>query len=286
MRSLDSPVLKPPLIRFSSARLIGAAAQGADDEQTAVVVPRWVGAPAEASGADEQPHDATPQANGSTAPRADGRPSRRLVEDATTRLRAIEAEVAAAEARLAETQALLETLEHEANLACALVDDARQQAAGIREHAQQEGYQAGVAQAESAMADSVSAISALTESAVRARAEFLQRSEPEIIDLVFEIARKVIGEHLTLEKDAVAAVATRALHAAGQADMYYLHLHPDDAEIVERHVRRDALGMPLEVIPDDRLEPGDCLVRTAHGRVDACVETQLRELREQMVGAA
>lgn len=289
MRSLDSPVLKPALIRLSSARLIGVTAPVQDgDEEQAFAVPLWadVATPEAYVPADPpQAPSPLPQHIEAMAPPAEDDEYRRLVEDADARLRAIEARTADAEARLAETQALLETLEREANLACALAEDARQRAASIREQAQQEGYKAGVERAESDMAERISAVAAVAAGAVHARAEFLQRSESEIIDLVFEIARKVIGQHLALDKEAVAKIAERALSAAGQADVYYLHLHPGDAELVERHLRRDTLGMPLQIVPDDRLCPGDCLVRTAHGRVDACVEAQLREIREQMVGA-
>lgn len=272
MRSLDSPVLKPNLIRFSSARLIGAAT--AQDDDGAPAVPLW------ASAAGPEPAESPDVAAVPTPDRS------AHVDDATAKLRAIEREIAHAEARLAATQALLETLEREANLACALADDARQQAASIREQARQEGYSAGVQQAEEEQAERVGAIAALAEGAVRARAEFLQRSEPELIELVFEIARKVIGDHLSRDKESLAEIASRALNAAGQADVYYLHLHPTDADIVEQRLRRDALGMSLQIVPDERLSPGDCLVRTAYGRVDARVDAQLHAMREQVVGAA
>lgn len=285
MRSLDSPVLKPALIRFSAARTIGPAAPDDAVEQAEVMPwPASVWPDTEVSAVEPVDDPATtPQP---LPVRAVDGPSQRRIEDADARLRAIEAEIADAEARLAETQALLETFEREANLACTVADDARQQAAAIREQARQEGYAAGTEQAERDMAERVAAIAALAEAAVRARAELLQRVEPEVIDLAFEIARKVIGEHLALDREAIAEVARRAISVAGQSDTYYVHLHPDDAQRVEQFLHRDTQGTPLQVIPDDRLCPGDCLVRTQHGQVDASIEAQLREIRAHMVGDA
>lgn len=281
MRSLDSPVLKPDLIRFSSARLIGTLPAHVASAEGAVHVPLW----SNTTDAQEEttPPDVLPASIAADAAACDR--SRRQLDAARDRLHAIETEIAAAEARLAESQALLETLQHQASMACTQVEDARQQAAEIRAQAQHEGYQAGLERAEREMADQIAAIAAVAEGAVRARAELLRRSEPEIIDLVCEIARKVISERLAIDKEAVAEVARRALEAAGQADAYYLHLHPDDAATVEQHLQRDTLGIPLQVVPDDRLNVGDCLVRTPHGCVDASIETQLQVLQEQM-GAA
>ena len=265
MRSLDSPVLKPSLIRISAARLIevGAAPQGDGQQDEAASVQFDAASPEVASSAPG-----------------------RAVEGADARRARAREQLADAEARLAETQELLERLEREANLACAMVEDARQQAAAIREEAQREGYRVGLEQAEREMAERLSAVTALAEGAVRARAEFLQRCEPEVIGLVLEIARTVIGQQLALDREALADVARRALSIAGEAEQYYLHLHPDDAELVERYLQRDTLGMAIQVVRDDHLSPGDCLVRTPYGRVDASVATQLREVREQLVGAA
>ena len=54
----------------------------------------------------------------------------------------------------------------------------------------------------------------------------------------------------------------------------------------EPHPGRVEVNIEVASVEDERLDPGDCLVRTAHGRVDAGIEVQLREIREQMVGAA
>lgn len=300
MRSLDSPVLKPPLIRFSSARLIGTVATSkADEGQDAAFpdkspvpeafVPGAVGSPIDLPGdspVDSPAGPPAPRRINSEAVVIEDDGLRQARERAASRLRRIEGQIAYAETRLAEAQELFEKLEREANMARVQAEEARQQAAAIREAAHQEGYRAGVERAEHDMAGRLSAVATLAEGAVGARAEFLRRCEPEVIELVFEIARKVIGEHLALNKEAIAEVARRALSIAGQAELYYLHLHPDDAELVEKHLCRDTLGMPLQVVPDERLNSGDCLVRTAYGRVDAGVEAQLREIRGQMMGVA
>jgi flagellar assembly protein FliH len=312
MRSLDSPVLKPPLIRISSARLIGPAATPESDDERAAAASRWIEALSAGGDGDAAPEPLLSVPDMAEAPDAPGQappptarhivsdtaavtedaPARRLIEDTSARLIEdtsarlidIQGQIAEAETRVAETQELLDRLEREANLACAMAEDARQQAATIREEARQEGYTAGVEQAEHDMTERLAAATAVSEGVVRARAEFLKRSEPDIIELVFEIARKVIGQHLSLDREAVADVARRALSIAGEADEYYLHLHPDDAELVEQHLRRDTMGMAVRVVPDDRLCPGDCLVQTTHGRVDARIDTQLHEIREQLVG--
>ena len=311
---MDRPVLKPSLIRISSTRLIGPAAKGepGDDERVAAAS-RWLRAVSargdghvtpDAAGASEAQELAPlprprPVVSVTATATEDPLPRRliedtstrlveeastRLVEDASARLLEIQGQIAEAETRVTETQELLERLEREANLACALAEDARQQATAIREEAYQEGYAAGVKQADHDMSERVAAITALAESAIRARSDLLERSESDIIDLVFEIARKVIGEHLSLDPEAIADVARRALSIAADADEYHLHLHPDDAELVEQHLCRDTMGVTVHVVPDDRLSRGDCLVQTTHGRVDARIDTQLHAIREQLAG--
>lgn len=307
MRSLDSPVIKRALLNTSTARLVGAPASpspAANEEAPQSRVPDWVAALATATDSSASPaapatksdavlgatlpEPAEPERSSHPVPEEAGgeEPERRVLVSARERLSAIETEIARAEARLSETQARLEDLEREANLARQMAREARDQADAMRAEARREGRQEGIVEAEREMAEQLAAVAALAEGAVRARDEYLHASEPEIIALVIEIARKVIGQELAMNKDAVAQVARRALEAAGQSEAYFLHLHPDDAAIVERQLQRDALGMTLQVVPDERMAPGNCLVRTAHGRVDACVETQLNEIHQRMLGVA
>ncbi len=283
---MDSPVLKPSLIRIAPARRIEAAAPSEPTTEEDCAAPLLI--------EETPPNDHGDHALGGHTPSNEGTSlsvdatnkglRRRLAEGSDARIAEAQAQLADAEARLAETQALLERLEQEANAACAMAEEARERAESIREQARQEGYSAGVEQAERDMAERLAAVAALAEGAVRARAEFLQQCEPEIVELAFEIARTVLGQHLSLHPEAIAEVARRALSIAGQADLYYLHLHPDAAETVERYLQRDALGIAIQVVPDDRLSPGDCLIRTAYGRVNASIDSQLREIREQLTG--
>jgi flagellar biosynthesis/type III secretory pathway protein FliH len=181
-------------------------------------------------------------------------PSARIpgaVRDADRRVREM---IAAAEAR-----------------AAAIVSAAEGEGVAARARAEDEGHRAGLARAGAALA-----------AAAAARDRRLAAVEREVAAIALEIARAVLGRELSTRPDAVVDLAARALAEARERREVTLRVHPDDArEVRAAEGRLGAIlaRAPLAVREDAGLAPGDAVVETDGGCIDARIETQLGELR-------
>ncbi len=152
---------------------------------------------------------------------------------------------------------------------CRLVADAEAARERIAGEARAEGLRDGEARAAATLA-----------AAGAARDRLLAAAERELADLAIAVARKVLGRELA-QPGAVRSIAAAALAQARGRREVVLRVSPADAAAL-----RDAaapLGAILEraalsVREDPALAPGDVVVETEAGHVDARVETQLAAL--------
>jgi type III secretion system HrpE/YscL family protein len=127
---------------------------------------------------------------------------------------------------------------------------------------------------------------AILAGAARARDRLLAASEREVVAVAIDVARKVIARELSTDPAAVGGMAASALGAARVRRQVTLRVHPDDAAATRAWVGSGPAGVPgVGIEEDGRLAPGDVVVETEAGRIDARVETQLEALREALVEA-
>lgn len=177
----------------------------------------------------------------------------------------------------------------------AIVQQAMEQAEKIQQEAQQSGYQAGYAQGyadgeaaarqhltqqadaeRTALREEISAFIAHIEAE---RRKVWQELEPQIIGLVFDLARKVIKQEVEVNREVALAMVRNALRRAADSTALRIRVHPEDLETV-RAARQELLalldGVPhVEIVADRRVGAGGCIVETDSGNIDARIETQL-----------
>ncbi|MFT4559473.1 MAG: flagellar assembly protein FliH, partial [Planctomycetaceae bacterium] len=66
-----------------------------------------------------------------------------------------------------------------------------------------------------------------------------------------------------------------------------LRLNPGDLEAlgdrVRVAVRETARGIDIELLGDDKVSPGGCVVVTEHGEIDAQLETMLTRISDELL---
>lgn len=99
-------------------------------------------------------------------------------------------------------------------------------------------------------------------------------------ELAGAIAEAVVGHELSTHPEPAVAAARRALALAPDAATVTLHLHPDDAAVLDA----DALGTTaaVRVVADPSLAPGDCVAEAGWTTVDARVGEALARVREAL----
>ena len=193
-----------------------------------------------------------------------------------------------------------ETLEHqpaparesytEAPDTTAILTQAEEEAARIREEAREQGYAEGRAAARREFEDNLDqSAGALRRSIAEienAHERFLALLEPQIVDLAYRIARRVLGREARTDRELVVEMARRALTLMTDRARVTIRMHPDDLQAIRNS--RAALiesfdGIEhIDLIPDPKVAVGGCLVESETLVVDAGMNAQLNRILDEL----
>ena len=154
----------------------------------------------------------------------------------------------------------------------------------VREQAFEEGFTAGVAQAQSQLDGPASALAAAADQLQALRADAATSVEADAVDLALRIAEQAVGAAIAADPELVVEAVRGALRRLVERDRVLILVNPDDLELVRDHSARlvGELGgiEHCEVQAERRVRPGGAIVRTSEGEVDATLETKLARARE------
>jgi flagellar biosynthesis/type III secretory pathway protein FliH len=145
-----------------------------------------------------------------------------------------------------------------------------------------EGYQAGMAAAEVAMAPMLQRMSALLNGIHENNTTFYRAAERQVVDLAIQIAQKVVEREIENMPDLAVSVIRAALDEMDARTAIRVRVNPDDAELLQRRwtqVVPPGIGADrIELQPDERIQTGGGIIETTHGQVDAQLSTKLEQL--------
>jgi flagellar biosynthesis/type III secretory pathway protein FliH len=146
----------------------------------------------------------------------------------------------------------------------------------------EQGYAAGMAAAETAMADSLQRLSVLLGGIHENHTVFYRAAERQVVDLALQIAQKVVEREVENMPDLAVNVIRAALEEMDARTAIRVRVNPDDAELLQRRwaqVVPPGVGPErVELQPDERVQAGGGIVETTHGQVDAQLSTKLEQL--------
>jgi len=171
-----------------------------------------------------------------------------------------------------------------------LLEEARAEAARLREQAVEEGYREGYEQGlakgreqgEQTLAEVIAHVRQIADSAVEAKAQLLANLEPEVVDLVLAVTRKILGDEIATNRDAILGVVRGAMAQISESGPFRLRLHPADAKRLAAAWGTDGNEKEgrWELVPDERIDRAGCIIEIGAGTIDARPETQLARVRE------
>ncbi|MCD6290461.1 MAG: hypothetical protein J7M34_08160 [Anaerolineae bacterium] len=179
-----------------------------------------------------------------------------------------------------------------------VLQQAHQRADALAEQARTEGYQAGYEEgyakgyaegmeaAQHSLDQEVAQVRAVAQAAARARQQMLEDLEEEVVSLALAVARKVIGDEAQRSEAVIAQVVQKAIRQLGRRGPYRIRLNPRDAQrLMERWGDRDELdGVEWELVPDERITPGGCILESGVAVIDARLEVQFERLWRGLLG--
>lgn len=180
-----------------------------------------------------------------------------------------------------------------------LLENAGREAAGIiaRAEAQSEmieqaALEKGLQQAESKIAHEVAVrvaemrlqLSETIAEVANLRSEISAAAENDVVRLALEIARKIVGREVTIDREIAVTLARIALARLNNRAVAAVHLNPEDFVYVAAHREKLQFHGALELVEDRSIEIGGCLVRTEAGDLDARIEAQFEEISNGLLG--
>jgi flagellar assembly protein FliH len=157
--------------------------------------------------------------------------------------------------------------------------------AAAREEGHQEGfeagYQEGLSRAQEEQAALLHGLAALAENAVHEVDQLVRGLEPQVVELGLAIAEKVIEREVRLDPTIVVGVVRATLAEISETTTVNVRVSPDDHEILLPHwdgMLPKSVAQRSELLSDEAVAPGGCVVETRVGRVDAQLKSKLQQI--------
>ena len=110
------------------------------------------------------------------------------------------------------------------------------------------------------------------------RSRIRGEAEGDLLKLAISIARRVLHRELTLDPESMEGLIRVALDKLQSRELCRVRVHPDQEQAIRKSLERFSNSQKVELVTDPSLQCGDVIFETAHGNLDASIESQLREI--------
>ena len=168
-----------------------------------------------------------------------------------------------------------------------LQDELRQQRQDAVTQGYAEGRQSGLEAAADEYRERLESVSALITGMHAALKNEIDGLTDIGADIVFEAVVRILGRHY-LERAGIVAVVREVIRHAKDRSRLVIRVSPADHALLD--AERESLidgwnSQQVDIIADDRVELGGCLLESPAGNLDGRLEVQLQQLRETLLNA-
>ncbi len=152
----------------------------------------------------------------------------------------------------------------------------------------QEGYQAGLAEAQALLQDKVLLLDKILQNMTRPLIEVDEEAERELVTLSVNIAQQLVRREIKQDPNIIIGVIREGLALLpSNAVGVTLHVHPDDARLI-RETLAPADGDAYEWVLKENplISRGGCQIDTQQSHIDATIETRLTQLAASVLNGA
>ena len=181
-----------------------------------------------------------------------------------------------------------------------IVADTKQEAKELLDKVQKEGYDAGYKDGkaegikdgkekiEDELAEIVKQTNEKAQKTLRdakeLTAEYFIEAEDDIVKIVIMAIEKILPQHFLDAPQVILPVVREAINHVRDQKEIIIHVEPYSYDLILM-ARPEFKSMltdgtaTIEIVSDDALQPGDCVIETPNGGVDARLSTQLDLLK-------
>ncbi len=166
-----------------------------------------------------------------------------------------------------------------------LISRAQEEAESIKETAAKEGYRAGLEQAE----NDISLLRAKIADFVSAKKEVFEYIAPDILEISVDIARKIIKREVEQNPQVILDSIVDVMKTLSKEEpRITVKLNPLQVDLVKtelpEYISSIGIEAKINVVGDESIAEGGCILNTNNGIVDASLDTQLEIIKEALKG--
>ncbi|TYQ13158.1 UNVERIFIED_CONTAM: flagellar assembly protein FliH [Acetivibrio alkalicellulosi] len=156
--------------------------------------------------------------------------------------------------------------------------------ASIEEEARSKGFEKGYNEAKKQYEDLLQEAESTKEHASLEYREIIEGIERDIVDIILDVAKKVIGEEITLNKENILELIRQGVEKCSNKEHITIKVSPQDYDFVienrdKIYTLAEGIGK-LDIKKDLSLKTGACIIETPYGIVDSGVGTKLDKIEE------
>lgn len=194
-----------------------------------------------------------------------------------------------------ETKEMVNELVSEAEKkAAAIIADAQKQAERIilegqmeaeeqrkkaYEEGAQQGYQESLEKAEQEIIIYKEQTKELISKLGEIKKNYLSDHLDDLLDLVLMIAKKILNTAIEFKPELIASVVKNVIEEVGDAETVIIRVNPLHVPFLDTPEENLQEKRKITIEPDPTIKPGDCIVETDKGFIDAQIDEQLHYLK-------
>lgn len=157
----------------------------------------------------------------------------------------------------------------------------------IEERAYREGYDLGLIDGRDKafqeekinLSDRLNKLEVLLAEIENQRQQLLIENEVHLVELIFQIAKKIALRDLSEHREAVVEILKHAVDDLVNDERVVIHVSPEDLQFIQNVSEKSEKKMDkikkLKIVEDEKLKSGGCLLETSFGSVDATVDERV-----------
>ena len=166
-----------------------------------------------------------------------------------------------------------------------LVSRAQEEAEQIRENAKREGYEEGLAQANTIIEELRNALMNFVD----AKSELFNVVAPNLLNIALDIAQKIIKKEAQEDPEIVLNIIYSVLDGLSiEEPKININANPIQVDLlramVPEYLQSKGCEAKINIIADDSIDIGGVIVHTVNGVIDATIPTQIEIIKEALKG--
>lgn len=153
-----------------------------------------------------------------------------------------------------------------------------------KENGYKEGYESGYFEGKNEAQSIIDEASEIRLFLDERRETLYKETEEQILCLIMEISKKVIGQELSQNKEALLTLINQGLQKCAFKSKLTLKISPFDYDIVKENKYRICKMVEgisdIDIVEDLSLSKGSCIIETPSGEINSSMDVQIEEIEK------